>query len=236
MIQEITQKLEMVASEPIGLLFALLLGAASAVASTCCTLPALGLVAGYSGTKVEGSKREIVKSALLFMVGTIVSLMIIGAVSGFVGQVAQSMLGSYWKIFAGVIAIILGLASLKLLPFNLSLGNFALGNFDLAKLKQSRLGSVLTGIVLGGVVAACSLPCNPGIFIVMGAAILQGAVLWATLLLGMYAIGFALPLGLLMLGISLGSVTLASKGLDKILRWISGAVLIVVGLYFLLSF
>jgi cytochrome c biogenesis protein CcdA len=231
MIQEITQKLEMVASEPIGLLFALLLGAASAVASTCCTLPALGLVAGYSGTKVDGSKKEVVKSALLFMIGTIVSLMIIGAVSGFVGQVAQSTLGSYWKVFAGIIAIMLGLASLKLLPFNISFGNF-----DLSKLKQHQFGSILTGIALGGIVAASSLPCNPGIFIVMGAAILQGAVLWATLLLGMYAIGFALPLGLLMLGISLGSCTLASKGLDKALRWFSGAVLIVIGFYFLLSF
>lgn len=231
MLQQIMDKLELVSSEPLGLLFAMLLGAVSAAASTCCTLPALGLVAGYSGTQHQGNRKDIVKSAILFMLGTIISLMIIGAISGFVGQVAQSTLGRYWKIFAGVIAVILGLGSLKLLPFNISFGKFST-----TKKQLSPIGQIFTGIALGGIVAVSSLPCNPGIFIVMGAAILQGAVLWATLLLGMYAIGFALPLGLLMLGISLGNFTLASKGMDKALRWISGGILIVIGFYFLLSF
>ena len=231
MLQQIMSKLELVSSQPLGLVFAMLLGAVSAAASTCCTLPALGLVAGYSGTQHQGSRKEIVKSAVLFMFGTIVSLMIIGAISGFVGQVAQSTLGKYWKLFAGVLAVILGLASLKLLPFNLSFGKFSL-----AKRELGPIGQILTGFALGGIVAVSSLPCNPGIFIVMGAAILQGAILWAMCLLGFYAIGFALPLGLLMLGISLGNFTLASKGMDKALRWLSGGVLIIIGFYFLLSF
>ncbi|MFA7658112.1 MAG: cytochrome c biogenesis protein CcdA [Candidatus Gastranaerophilaceae bacterium] len=231
MLQQIMNKLELVSSEPLGLVFAMLLGTLSAAASTCCTLPALGLVAGYSGTRHQGNKKEIVKSAVLFMLGTIISLMIIGAISGFVGQVAQSTLGKYWKIFAGAIAVILGLASLKLLPFNISFGKIGT-----AKKELGQFGQIITGVALGGIVAVSSLPCNPGIFIVMGAAILQGAVLWAMLLLGMYAIGFALPLGLLMLGISLGNFTLASKGMDKVIRWLSGGILIIVGFYFLLSF
>jgi len=230
-IQQIMDKLQIVSSQPLGLLFAMLLGTVSAAASTCCTLPALGLVAGYSGTQSQGNRKDIVKSAILFMIGTIVSLMIIGAISGFVGQVAQSTLGKYWKIFAGIIAVILGLASLKLLPFNISFGKFSTTKKELGP-----IGQILTGIALGGIVAVSSLPCNPGIFIVMGAAILQGAVLWAICLLGFYAIGFALPLGLLMLGISLGNFTLASKGMDKAMRWISGGILIVIGFYFLLSF
>ena len=87
-VQQIMDKLQSVSTQPIGLIFAFLLGAVSAVASTCCTLPALGLVAGYSGTKVESSKettrRDLVKSTLFFMLGTVISLMIIGAVSGLV--------------------------------------------------------------------------------------------------------------------------------------------------------
>jgi len=230
-IQQIMDKLQLVSSQPLGLVFAMLLGTVSAAASTCCTLPALGLVAGYSGTQNQGNRKDIIKSAILFMIGTIVSLMIIGAISGFVGQVAQSTLGRYWKIFAGVIAVILGLASLKLLPFNISFGKFSPTKRELGP-----IGQIITGIALGGIVAVSSLPCNPGIFIVMGAAILQGAVLWAICLLGFYAIGFALPLGLLMLGISLGNFTLASKGMDKAMRWISGGILIVIGFYFLLTF
>lgn len=231
MLQQIMTKLELVSSEPLGLVFAMLLGTVSAAASTCCTLPALGLVAGYSGTQHQGNRREILKSAILFMLGTIVSLVIIGAISGFVGQVAQNSLGKYWKIFAGAIAVILGLASLKLLPFDLSFGKISTTKRELGP-----IGQLLTGFALGGIVAVSSLPCNPGIFIVMGAAILQGAVLWAMLLLGMYAIGFAFPLGLLILGISLGNFTLASKGLDKFIRWISGGILILIGFYFLLTF
>lgn len=229
-LQQIMDKLQIVSTQPIGLLFAFLLGTVSAVASTCCTLPALGLVAGYSGTKTEKTGKALLKSALLFMLGTIISLMIIGAVSGFVGQVAQNTLGKYWKIFAGVIAVILGFATLKLLPFNISFGKF-----DLSKFEESKFGAVITGVILGGIVAVSSLPCNPGIFIVMGAAILQGAVVWAMLLLGSYAVGFSLPLGALILGISLGGLTLASKGMDKFLRWISGLILIVIGFYFLIS-
>lgn len=231
MIDQILNKLELVSAEPLGLVFAMLLGAVSAAASTCCTLPALGLVAGYSGTQHQKNKNEILKSAILFMLGTIVALMIIGAISGFIGQMAQTTLGKYWKIFAGLIAVVLGLASLKLLPFNISFGKFSL-----SKKEMGPFGQIITGMALGGIVAVSSLPCNPGIFIVMGAAILQGAILWAALLLGMYAVGFALPLGLLMLGISLGNFTLASKGMDKITRWIAGSILIIIGFYFLLSF
>lgn len=230
MIQQIMEKLQVVSSQPIGLLFSFALGAVSAAASTCCTLPALGLVAGFSGTQEQHTKKDILKSALLFMLGTVISLMIIGAISGFVGQIAQTTLGNYWKIFAGVIAVILGLATLKLLPFNISFGKISLSKKELGP-----IGQILTGIVLGGVVAVSSLPCNPGIFIVMGAAILQGAVLWAMCLLGSYAIGFALPLGLLILGISIGSFTLASKGMDRIFRWISGGALVIIGFYFLFS-
>lgn len=229
-IQQIMDKLQIVSTQPIGLLFAFLLGTVSAFASTCCTLPALGLVAGYSGTKTDKTGKALFKSALLFMFGTIISLMIIGAISGFIGQVAQNTLGKYWKVFAGVIAVILGFATLKLLPFNISFGKF-----DLSKFEESEFGAAITGFILGGIVAISSLPCNPGIFIVMGAAILQGAVLWAMLLLGSYAIGFSLPLGALVLGISLGGLTLASKGMDKFLRWFSGGILIVIGFYFLFS-
>lgn len=230
MIQQIMDKLQYASSQPIGLIFALILGAASAVTSTCCTLPALGLVAGYSGTQTQNTRKALVKATLFFMIGTIIALMIIGGISGFVGQVAQNALGNYWKVFAGIIAIILGLATLKLLPFNISLGNF-----DPSKLKDNKYGSIATGFALGGIVAVSSLPCNPGIFIVMGAAIIQGAILWAMLLLGFYAVGFALPLGALVLGISLSRFSLASKGVDTAFRWIAGLALIIIGFYFLLT-
>ena len=231
MFRYITDRLLQLSSEPLGLIFALLLGVASAVTSACCTLPALGLIVGYSGSGISGNRKEAAISALFFTLGAIVSLMILGAISGFVGQVARGVLGRTWKIFAGGVAIFLGLAALKLLPFNLSLGKIG----PKAN-RRGRLGPVLAGLVLGGIVAASSLPCNPGIFIVIGAAILQGKIFWATLMLAMFAIGFSLPLGAVLLGISLSKVSLAAKGVDSAIRWIAGVVLVIAGFYFLVTF
>jgi len=230
MLEYVSERLKQVSSEPLGLVFALVLGLVSAATSACCTLPALGLIVGYSGTQASERRRDAVKSVAFFTLGMILSLMVIGGIAGFVGQVAQASLGRYWKAFAGVVAVVLGLATLKLLPFNLSFGKAEslIG-------KVGSVGSALAGLVLGGIVAATSLPCNPGIFIVMGAAILQGAVVWASLLLGMYAVGFAIPLGIVMLGVSLGRVSLAARGADTAMRWIAGLILIVAGFYFLVT-
>jgi cytochrome c biogenesis protein CcdA len=89
---------------------------------------------------------------------------------------------------------------------------------------------------MGGIVAVCSCPCNPGIFIVLGAAVLQGRVIWAILLLAMFAIGFSLPLGAILLGVSLGKTSLVARNADAAIRWISGIVLLVAGFYFLITF
>lgn len=231
MLEYVTTTLQNVATNPMGLFFALLLGLVSALTSACCTLPALGMLIGYSGAQKNGDRKTAVQTALLFTLGIVLSLMIIGAIAGFIGQTAQAALGKYWKLFAGVAAIFLGLASMNLLPFKLSFGTFA-G----VREKAGRSGVLVAGLLLGGIVAASSLPCNPGIFIVIGASILQGKVLWAVLMLAMFAIGFSLPLGAVLLGISLTKVSFAAKGFDTVVRWIAGAVLLLAGFYFLLGF
>jgi len=231
MLEYITNTLQQVASEPLGLVFALILGLVSAATSACCTLPAMGILVGYSGTRVEANRKDVFRSALLFTLGTVLSLMIIGGIAGFIGQIAQNTLGRYWKVFAGVVAVLFGLATLKLLPFNLTFGNSG------KTIRSSgKIGVVLAGLILGGIVAVSSLPCNPGIFIVLGAAILQGRVIWATLLLAMFAVGFSIPLGIILFGVSLGKMSLVAKNADVAIRWISGVILLVAGFYFLVTF
>ena len=230
MLEQVTNALQEVASQPLGLVFALVLGVVSAATSVCCTLPALGLLVGYSGAQASDTRRAAAKSVLFFTLGMILSLMIIGGVAGFVGQVAQAGLGRYWKAFAGIAAVFLGLATLNLLPFKLSLGKVG----EIGK-RATGLGAALAGLVLGGIVAASSLPCNPGIFIVIGAAVLQGAVLWAMLMLAMFAIGFSLPLGAVLLGVSMGKFALAARGADTAMRWVAGLVLLVAGFHFLFT-
>lgn len=231
MLEYCVTTLQNASSQPIGLIFALLLGTVSAATSACCTLPALGILIGYSGAREEKTRRAAVAAVACFTAGTVISLMIIGGIAGLVGQTAQASLGSYWKIFAGIIAIVFGLATLKLLPFTLP--GF---NPGVTAQQAGKLGPAAEGLFMGGGVAASSLPCNPGIFIVLGAAVLQGEVIWATLLLAMFAIGFSLPLGALLLGISLGKTALVSRNADTAIRWISGSILLIAGFYLLITF
>jgi cytochrome c biogenesis protein CcdA len=157
--------------------------------------------------------------------------MIIGGIAGFVGKTAQLSLGGHWKIFAGMITIFFGLAALKLLPFTIPASKSTPSANRFGK-----LGPAAAGLFIGGGVAACSLPCNPGIFIVLGAAVLQGQVIWATLLLTMFALGFSFPLGAVLLGASLGKTALLAKNADTAIRRVSGSILLLAGFYLLISF
>jgi cytochrome c biogenesis protein CcdA len=169
---------------------AFLLGLISSVASACCTLPVLGAIVGYSGARKENSHRATLLAALFLMLGTAIATVILGSVAGFISQVAQTALGKYWKFFAGVILIFFGLAALRLLPFKLP----QLRTSESKSRQKGLFGAAAFGFVVGGGIGVCSLPCNPGIFIVLGVVILQGYSLWAVALLVAYAIGFSLPL------------------------------------------
>lgn len=231
MLEYCANTLQHAASQPAGLLFALLLGMVSAATSACCTLPAMGILIGYSGSREEKNRRAAAWSVAVFTVGIILSLIIIGGIAGFVGQTAQTTLGVYWKLFAGIVAIVFGLATIKMLPFS-----FSAASWGKTTRRSGKLETATAGLIMGGGVAASSLPCNPGIFIVLGAAVLQGQVIWATLLLGMFAVGFSLPLGAVLFGVSLGKTALLTKNADTIIRWVSGCILLIAGFYLLITF
>ncbi len=232
-IQTITEWVKTVFEQtgfrPAALPLAFLLGLVSAVASACCTLPVLGAIVGYSGTQKRNGHRSNLLAALFFMLGTVVALVVLGSVAGFVGQVAQSMLGKYWKIFAGLIAIFVGLAALNLLPFKLS----RRGTSENKSKPQRLAGAAAVGFVMGGGVSVCSLACNPGIYIVLGVAVLQGYTLWAIAILTAYAIGFSLPLAAIMLGVSFGSSAIKARKAEVTIRITGGVLLIAAGFYFL---
>ena len=192
MLKTITALLQDSSTRMVALPLALLLGFVSAVASTCCTLPAMGMLVAYSGTRQDANRRMAFTSAIWFMVGTTLALILLGFVAGLVGQTAQAFLGRYWKLFAGGVAIVMGLATLKCLPFSLP---SRARKDDASSASGSTMGAALGGLFLGGGVAACSLPCNPGIFVVIGASVLMGQMVWGMALMTAFGVGFSLPLG-----------------------------------------
>ena len=220
--------LEEVGFRPVALPLAFLLGLASAVASACCTLPLLGAIVGYSGTRQDRDRRTKFLDALYFMVGTTVALIILGTVAGLIGQVAQDAMGKYWKVFAGLIAIFVGLAALKLLPFKLPTKTAGA-----ASRPKGLLGAAAFGLVVGGGVSIASLACNPGIFIVLGVAVLQGYTLWGMCIMAAYAVGFSLPLAAIMLGVSFGKMALKARRVEGAIRIAAGLLLLSAGFYFL---
>ena len=98
------------------------------------------------------------------------------------------------------------------------------------------MGAALGGLFLGGGVAACSLPCNPGIFIVIGASILMGRIVWGMVLMAAFAIGFSLPLAAILFGVSFGKASIKAQKADAAIRTVAGVLLVCAGFYLLATF
>ena len=233
MLQTITQALQEGSSGIIALPLAFALGLVSAVASACCTLPAMGMLVAYSGTRETTDRRATFAAASWFLIGTTLALIILGFVTGLIGQAAQAFLGRYWKLFAGVVAVLVGLATLKLVPMPALPKRPVTGR---GAARRNGIGAALGGLFLGGGVAACSLPCNPGIFIVLGASVLMGKVVWGMVLMTAFAVGFSLPLSAILLGVSFGKASIKAGKADAAVRAVAGVVLIGAGLYLLATF
>lgn len=225
----INQTLESGAFSVTVLLASFLLGLISSIACACCTFPILGAVVGYSGSRKGRGWQAILLAGLFFMLGTIIATVILGSVVGFMGQVAQTTLGRYWKLVGGFIIILFGLGTLRLLPFK----------FPKRKVPEDKsrpeglIPAALFGLIVGGGIGLCSMPCNPGIFIILGVAVLQGYNLWTIAILISYAIGFSLPLAAIMLGVSFGKSIATAKKTVAAIRFAAGIILIAAGFYFL---
>lgn len=233
MLESITRALEDASLGPAALPLALLLGLLSAVASACCTLPAMGMLVAYSGTRQDADRRTAVVAAVSFMLGTTLALVVLGFVAGVVGQTAQAMLGRYWKLFAGIVAVLLGLAALRLLPLQLPQVR---RTTDARRAVRGMLGTAAVGLLMGGGVAATSLPCNPGIFIVIGASVLLGHTLWGMALMAAFGLGFSLPLGAILFGVAFGKTSLKAQKVETAIRVGAGILLVGTGFYLLASF
>lgn len=203
------------------------------MASACCTLPAMGMLAAYSGTREVANRRTAFTSAISFMIGTTLALIVLGIVAGFVGQTAQALLGRYWKLFAGFIAVVLGLAALKLLPLKLPQ---LVRKTETRSVGQGIWGTVLVGLLMGGGVAAASMPCNPGIYIVIGASVLMGHVFWGMVLMAAFGVGFSLPLGAILFGVSFGKASIRAQKAEAAIRVAAGVLLVGAGFYLLAQF
>lgn len=215
---------------PLSIAVAAILGVLSAVACSGCTLPLIGAVMSYS--VAQPIKRTIAPLSMLpFVLGICLALVTIGSVFVFAGQAIAQAAGPYWKIAAGVLALLFGIGALELFPFKLPGVKLTVLNKN-----PGALGFGISGVVFGGAIALSSLCCNPGIFIILGASALQQHIIWAFLNLIAYSVGFSIPLAALVYGISLSKDLLRLQRLEKGVRISAGILLIGIGIYLFYSF
>jgi cytochrome c-type biogenesis protein len=180
---------------PAAFLFGLL-----GAATSCCTVPVIGAVTGYAGSLGgQRDRRSLLLVAVFFMVGTILALAALGAVTGLLGRLAGAALGRYWRASAGLVMVLFGLAAMRLVPFSVP-------KFAIAKRSSGRgaAGAMVFGLAVGGATTACTLGCNPLLPVAVGTALLKGSPLLGAAILASFAIGYSLPLVAALVGIGLG--------------------------------
>ena len=219
-------------NSPLFFIAIFLLGFIAAIGS-CCNLGVIGAVTSYAGTQAANTnKRSFFNTGLSFLLGNVISLSLVGALTGFVSKTVGKTAGNYWTLVAGVVVVYFGLMSLDLLPFTIKIG-------DVLTKKVAKLANkgFVFGLALGGFATACSACCNPIFPIILGVSYLQGEVFWSWLTLLTFAIGYSLPLGGILIGLGFGfnkfSNVLAKN--KQVISTVSGIVLIVIGFGLLLG-
>ena len=204
-----------------------LLGFVAAIGS-CCNLGVIGAVTSYAGTQTKGnnSKHSFFKTSFSFLIGNIISLSLVGAVTGFVSESIGKSMGNYWTLIAGVVVIYFGLSSLDLLPFS-----FSVGEKMTSKVSKISNKGFIFGLALGGFATACSACCNPIFPIILGASYLQGALFWSWFTLFIFAIGYSLPLCGILIGFGYGFEKFSDTLLrnKKVISTISSVILVLIG-------
>jgi cytochrome c biogenesis protein CcdA len=228
----ITQVLSNEHASVFALIAVLLLGILS-VFTCVCNFAIIGVVAGFSGASQESTRtRIVIWKGIAFLIGTVVAMSLIGALFGFAGKWISASLGNYWKIAAGLIAIIFGLYSMDLVPFKLP-------GISIKKRESNlNIGSaILIGFSVGGLSAACNTCCNPFFPVILAASFVKGSVLWGFMMLLFFALGFGIPLTAMVLGIGLGlgKISGVLTSTVKVIKYIGGIALVILGFYLLFT-
>jgi cytochrome c-type biogenesis protein len=168
----------------------------------------------------------------MFLLGGIISMAVIGALFGYAGNWVSKSLGNYWKIAAGLLAILFGLYSMDFLPFHLP-------GITLKKERSNDniLSAMLFGLAIGGLSTALNSCCNPIFPVILAASFIKGSTIWGFIMLTVFAFGYGLPLATVIIGggLGLGKLSRSLAAAGTVVKYIGGIALIALGFYFLVT-
>ena len=184
----------------------------------------MSVVVGYKET--TGLKKSLTFS-LLFIVGLSITFTALGLISGLMGRMFGDM-GRFWKYIVATVCLVMGIHLFGLFKLNFRAPEF----FKLKK--GGNIGAFLLGLLFGVVSTPCAVPI---LAVLLAYVASKGNIIYGGLLLFIYALGHSLLI--LIAGTSMGAAKrlIESKGVRKanlILQKVAGAVIILVGIYFML--
>jgi cytochrome c biogenesis protein CcdA len=200
-----------------------------------CTLVRMPIVLGYvAGT--SDSRRRSFLLTLFFVLGSILSYMILGTLFGVIGNFALRLVRISKYVFwtLGILLFVIGLFISGLVKLGvLSSHHHAKGRLK----KVSFLGAFLLGTVFTFIeMPACPCYCGALLLVIAGIVIPKGSILYSTMIFLSFAIGQCVPL--LAVGSSASLVKYLTPKIarfDSYIRLVAGNVLMVLGIYFLVT-
>lgn len=203
-----------------------------AVITCACNYALFAVIAGYSGSLSGAEKnKNAVPGGIAFLAGAVISMAIMGSLFGYAGRLMSSASPVWWKTVTGLLCIVFGLWSMDLLPFKIP--SVKIGQ---KQAKPGGLAAIIFGLTVGGISTAFNSCCNPVFPVILAASFIKGSTIWGLTMLTVFAVGYALPLAIGFTGISWSLGRLSRAG--QIVRYIpyaGGALLILMGFYFLLT-
>ena len=191
-----------------------------------CSLSLLPITVAYlAGFK---NKQKPLQKTISFCGGIVVSLVILGSLSGFLGKI-YGQLPSFFSIFISLLAIVMGLNLLGLLKFSLPSGPDP-------EIWTSKVPPSFAPVSAGLAFGLASSPCTTPVLAVLLAWVAkQGNPLSGTIFLASFAVGQIVPL--FIAGTFAASIPklLSLRPIGKWVPPISGVILLSVGLISLLS-
>lgn len=132
-------------------------------------------------------KSTALRFGIMFILGLIVTHVVLGAIAGFGGRWVEQLLGRYWGLLLGPVLIIMGLLWPGWIKLPLPAPSFR------AKRVTGMWGAFALGVPFS--VAICPI-CTPALIALLGAVASIGSPLLGVTILLAFALGRAIPIGL----------------------------------------
>ncbi len=211
------------------------IGAVTSLSS--CTAIRLPVVLGYVGASVHSRKRSLLLTAL-FLLGLVISYVLIGAAAAFMGGMVHQLLNTSKVIFwvCGVLLFVGGALISGLISPNLLSGRW---RRMAVRLERARgVGALAFGFLFGLLtMPACPL-CGAGLIVLAGIVAAKGLTPYGLAIFASFALGQGLPLaatGVLTTILKPGLMNWLRTRLCSVEQYtqlLCGNLLMVLGIYF----